>query len=498
MGKNKENSAPDENKTQTQPNQPKPNQTNNTTQPNPKTTQKTQIQSSSQNPTFPQFLVMSSTQSGKTTASLSPLLLRKGIKGIAGEVKSVKPLRSGDLLIEVYRRPQAENLLGTISFGGIGVSVKPHSSLNCSKGVIRCPALRNDTDADILAYFQEEMVPVSEVRRISTRKQGKLIPTHTFIITFTTPILPPTVIIGYQRYSVTVYIPNPLRCRNCQRYGHHERGCRRNAVCQFCCREGHTERDDCDIAGLRCANCEGEHAASSRDCPAWAREREVLRVKYTRGVSFPEARRLVESADIAGPTYSQVTRSRVSAASVTVKDASTQASEDRPAWGSQAPDRPSTQTCKILSGDPSRFKQISKPSNRPPQTTQTQNKQPVQTKQPHTTPAQNKRAQPKTSTPKDPLAPPPPPSSKNPSAPRPRSSSVPRTGTGSVSPTGSHQRKKLKRMPDPVRPDLNSTYGKGSDNLTNRFNLLLDVEDEMDTVPSIRLASPPQTNNKNK
>ncbi|XP_021379276.1 uncharacterized protein LOC110466829 [Mizuhopecten yessoensis] len=252
---------------------------------------------------------MSSTTSGKTAATLSPLLLRKGIKGIAGDVKSVKPLGSGDLLIEVFRKQQAINLLGTTSFGGISVIVKAHPSLNSSKGVIRCPALRNDADAAILEYFQEEEIPVSEVRRILSKKNNKLVPTDTFVLTFATPSLPSAVVIGYQRCSVSVYIPNPLRCRNCQKYGHHEKRCRRKTVCQYCGREGHEDQSDCDIANLRCVNCEGKHAASSRDCPAWNREREILRVKFTRNVSFPEARRIVESTDVAAPSYAQVTKS---------------------------------------------------------------------------------------------------------------------------------------------------------------------------------------------
>ncbi|XP_021343007.1 uncharacterized protein LOC110443240 [Mizuhopecten yessoensis] len=166
---------------------------------------------------------MSSTTSRKTAATLSPLLLRKGIKGIAGDVKSVKPLGSGDLLIEVFRKQQAINLLGTTSFGGISVIVKAHPSLNSSEGVIRYPALRNDADAAILEYFQEEEIPVSEVRRILSKKNNKLVPTDTFVLTFATPSLPSAVVSGYQRCSVSVYIPNPLGCRNCQKYGHHEK-----------------------------------------------------------------------------------------------------------------------------------------------------------------------------------------------------------------------------------------------------------------------------------
>ncbi|XP_033744306.1 uncharacterized protein LOC117330192 [Pecten maximus] len=255
-------------------------------------------------PLFPHFLTMSSRDKGKKTSELSPILLRKGIQGIAGEVKSVKPMRSGVLLIEVYRRQQAVNLMGTSSFAGLNVEVKPHASLNSSKGVIRCPALKNDSEADILEYFQHvENIHVSEVRRIRSRRNGQTINTNTFILTFGVPQLPQTVTIGYQRYGVSAYIPNPLRCRNCQKYGHHEDRCGRNTVCEHCGREGHTDNAQCNIVGKRCINCQGNHAASSRDCPAWKKEREVLRVKYTENISFPEARRIVESKDSTNPTF---------------------------------------------------------------------------------------------------------------------------------------------------------------------------------------------------
>ncbi|XP_033729681.1 uncharacterized protein LOC117318861 [Pecten maximus] len=254
---------------------------------------------------------MSSRDKGKKTSELSPILLRKGIQGIAGEVKSVKPMRSGVLLVEVYRRQQAVNLMGTSSFAGLNVE--------------------NDSEADILEYFQHvENIHVSEVRRIRSRRNGQTINTNTFILTFGGPQLPQTVTIGYQRYGVSAYIPNPLRCRNCQKYGHHEDRCGRNTVCEHCGREGHTDNDQCNIVGKRCINCQGNHAASSRDCPAWKKEREVLRVKYTENISFPEARRIVESKDSTNPTFATIVK-KSSAGTVSVKDATIQAFEDQSA-----------------------------------------------------------------------------------------------------------------------------------------------------------------------
>ncbi|XP_021368101.1 uncharacterized protein LOC110459918 [Mizuhopecten yessoensis] len=351
-------------------------------------------QNATQNTQFPQFLVMTSTQSGKTTAALSPLLLRKGIQGIAGDVKSVKPLGSGDLLIEVYRQQQAMNLLGTTSFAGIGVSVKPHSSLNCSKGVIRCPALRNDTDEDILAYFQEESVPVSEVRRMVIRRNNDTIKTNTFIITFSTPTLPQILTIGYQRYNVSVYIPNPLRCRNCQKYGHHEKRCRRKSICQYCGREGHTEQNDCDIANLRCVNCEGKHAASSLDCPTWSQEREILRVKYTRGVSFPRGQ---EDSRECRRCYTLL------------RTSDSRQGENPPKAGPSRAQMRSQRSRSLKSVPRSQMRQdVTSPTNRP------------------------------------------------------RKIRIARGKSDG--------------------PDLNVTFGKGSEDQTNRFNVLLDYDDEMETI----------------
>ncbi|XP_021342791.1 uncharacterized protein LOC110443114 [Mizuhopecten yessoensis] len=389
----------------------------------------------------------------------------KGIKGIAGDVKSVKPLGSGDLLIEVFHKQQAINLLGTTSFGSISVIVKAHPSLNSSKGVIRCLALRNDADAAILEYFHEEEIPVSEVRRILSKKNNKLVPTDTFVLTFATPSLPSAVVIGYQRCNVSVYIPNPLRCRNCQKYGHHEKRCRRKTVCQYCGREGYEDQSDCDIANLRCVNCEGKHAASSQDCPAWNHEREILQVKFTRNVSFPEARRIVESTDVAAPSYAQVTKVRSPVDSVAVKDASVQVSADIPAWGSQVPDMSGQDNLKILTGDPSRFTSIRKPTKN--------NKQ-------------SKAASP----------------SKPASSSKPRSrslTSVPRSQLRpeATSPTNRPRKKIRIARGKSEGPDLNVTFGKGSEDPTNRFNVLLDFDDEMETNASALRASTPSKSSQN-
>ena len=87
------------------------------------------------------FLIIHSEVEGKDISLLSPFLIEKTIMRIAGEPKSIKNLRSGDLLIQCTKQPHEANLLKMKTFCGLKCSVKPHKSLNTSKGIVRCPAL---------------------------------------------------------------------------------------------------------------------------------------------------------------------------------------------------------------------------------------------------------------------------------------------------------------------------------------------------------------------
>ena len=56
-------------------------------------------------------------------------------------------------------------------------------------------------------------------------------------------------------------------------------------------------------------NSSGNHPADSRQCQAWNKEKEILKIKYTRNISFPEARKIVESYTAApGKSYASITK----------------------------------------------------------------------------------------------------------------------------------------------------------------------------------------------
>ncbi|GBN92764.1 hypothetical protein AVEN_247803-1 [Araneus ventricosus] len=106
--------------------------------------------------------------------------------------------------------------------------------------------------------------------------------TKHFILTFNTPRLPEYIKAGYVRCSVRPYIPNPLRCFKCQRFGHSKTNCRGTLTCARCAVAGH-ESTGC-TAIEKCVNCQGKHTSFSRSCPKWKVEKEIVATKFKSNI----------------------------------------------------------------------------------------------------------------------------------------------------------------------------------------------------------------------
>ncbi|GBN65753.1 hypothetical protein AVEN_24892-1 [Araneus ventricosus] len=223
--------------------------------------------------------------------TVSPFLVEEAISGSVGVVKSIRKLRSGDLLIEVSSRKQANQIMKLKALSKIPVSVSPHRSLNFSKGVISNGVLFNDETDVILNKLSSQ--GVTEVRRITIKKDGVILKTKHLVLTFRSSKLPQFIKAGYIRYAIRPYIPNPLRCFQCQRLGHAKASCRGTLTCARCAELGH-DNTDCKRKE-KCVNCKGEHSSFSRLCPKWQLEKEIISLKIKKGISYPEAKKLVQS-----------------------------------------------------------------------------------------------------------------------------------------------------------------------------------------------------------
>ncbi|XP_042900679.1 uncharacterized protein [Parasteatoda tepidariorum] len=222
-------------------------------------------------------------------SKVSPFLIHKALLSVLGEVTSVKKIRSGDLLIQVSSSKQADTLSKCNVMCSFDVTVTPHNTLNSSRGVISESEFLNDTEEMILEELQEQNV--TAVRRIKIRRDGKLIPTKHLILTFSKPQIPSSIKMAWHNCPVRPYVPNPLRCFQCQRFGHSKQSCRGQPVCARCSGTGHCDTS-CELPSL-CINCKGDHVAYSRSCPKWSLEKEIQTVKVLQNLTFNEARRIV-------------------------------------------------------------------------------------------------------------------------------------------------------------------------------------------------------------
>jgi len=145
-----------------------------------------------------------------------------------------------------------------------------HRSLNTSRGVIRCREFYDCDDAEVLEALSPQGV------RIVSKRNGMIEKTHTFVITFGIPSSPKSIRAAYMKLTVDPYITSPLRCFNCQRFGHGKANCKRKPICAKCSQEGHTD-SDCNNAS-KCANCAAN--LYSKDCTEWKRQKEISRIKY--------------------------------------------------------------------------------------------------------------------------------------------------------------------------------------------------------------------------
>ena len=272
---------------------------------------------------FPRFLVIKSEEEQSIT-SLSPFIIEKQIESFIGTPKTVKKLKNKTLLVETTRRAQTENLLKVTKFFNMKVSVSEHRTLNTSKGIIKDRTLKGETEKDICEYLKSQ--GVIAVKRFTIKKDHEVIETNTLLLTFNSITVPKTLRIFYQFVPVDIYVPNPLRCFNCQRFGHHESDCPIDycSVCETCGTGGFHHLASACPNPVKCVNCGLNHLSRSNVCEVWKKEKEIMKIKVTRNLTYLEARKIVEHTP--ETTFSTIVQSAI--AKPEIKNDYTQTSEN--------------------------------------------------------------------------------------------------------------------------------------------------------------------------
>lgn len=213
---------------------------------------------------------------------------------VGGDVKKVKPLKSGDLLVEAFSKEQVEKLCKIKKIGELPVFVRVARQFNIVKGVIFAPSLVDMEEEEIINELKEcKVVQAKFINKGPTKRRTPLI-----ILTFSTDIIPTELRCGYLNVRVDKYIPPPLRCFKCNGFGHTANACKKEVSCTRCA--GKHLRDECINMDIKCSNCQSnEHGALDRACPVYMKEKEIITIKMSEEVTYFEARKRYEKSSYA-------------------------------------------------------------------------------------------------------------------------------------------------------------------------------------------------------
>lgn len=195
---------------------------------------------------------------------------------------SVKSERAAKALIEINSL-KINNL-------DVPINLTWHPTLNTVKGIIYCREILDFTDEFIVQSLSAQNV--TEVYRMTRRDGIHTKATGLFTVTFNAKSLPSSLKIAFLNVKVEAYFPNPMQCMHCLKLGHTKKGCKKlneKAACLNC--GSIDEHEECYEF---CVNCKGNHSSKFRKCERFLAEKEIIKIKINKNISFPEARKLFE------------------------------------------------------------------------------------------------------------------------------------------------------------------------------------------------------------
>jgi ribA/ribD-fused uncharacterized protein len=169
----------------------------------------------------------------------------------------------------------AERLQQIQKIGKTCVQVIGDNYLNCSKGVVSSSEFEGISDTDLKSMFSSVAV---EVKRFNRKSGNDWIPSNSILITFNNPVLPKAVKFGYMSFRVKPFFPRPMRCFDCQKYGHTKTRCRGTKTCGKCGADDQDHDFDHCSAAPHCPQCGESHPVWSGACEVLKREQELVQI----------------------------------------------------------------------------------------------------------------------------------------------------------------------------------------------------------------------------
>lgn len=224
---------------------------------------------------------------------VNPVRLTLALKKAVGDIIAARMLRNGNLLIsckDVGLRDRALKLerLGQFQVDRVVVD---RGRKQWSKGVI--------TGIPVCVGMEEVKSNLRggtllSAQRLQASREGTKVDSQSVLLQFEGEALPKKVTIVYMSYFVRPYVPKPLRCYNCQRFGHIAAMCKETRRCARC--GGNHNYGQCGEGVLpNCCNCGGVHNVAYGGCAVMKEAVQEQQVRGGQKVSYAEAVKMVRN-----------------------------------------------------------------------------------------------------------------------------------------------------------------------------------------------------------
>lgn len=236
--------------------------------------------------------------------SIHPILFGKLIfqklKIFNHSILGITSLNKHKIRVEFQSASDANKFTNDKNLKELGFDAYIPLFLNTRIGIIRnCPKeieVEELLDNDVcISPFK--ITRAERLQRMIRSDDGTstLVPTNSIKITFASQSLPSYIILHMVKTEVSAYIPRPIICNSCLRYGHKLSGCRSKRRCPACSSLEH-EIALCPNSGRpKCAHCEGEHLSTdTKNCPEYQIQSKIKELMTLKNYSFKEAMSIVK------------------------------------------------------------------------------------------------------------------------------------------------------------------------------------------------------------
>lgn len=222
---------------------------------------------------------------------INPFVLTKHLASKIGEILYAKVLNDGNLLVNCANKDQFEKAIKVKEIGKLKVintrRVGERNGGGC-KGVITGVPMNVGME-ELKRHLKGGEIVIAQ--RLKTTREGMKKDSETVLIEFEGEHMPKKVYLGYMSYPVRMYVPKPLRCFNCQRFGHIANNCKEKKRCARC--GGEHDYGKCGTGVQpKCCNCGGSHNVAYGGCEVMRQENKIQKIRVERRITYAEAARV--------------------------------------------------------------------------------------------------------------------------------------------------------------------------------------------------------------